>query len=201
MSEKITPTDIVLTPEYWNGHEPEDKCPKEKVKKEELPFMQSTSFDLSAGDILEEFLSLEDKSPVKSFKKGELFDATKFPEGTIIRFNQEELYFGKSDRNPDYERKKTWGVVSGYNDKSVRKIVLWCFTEPLWLKGSGEGKLRLKVGETDHTKINDRQVHNNLFRVNKLTLYQLGKGLPEKVKEGALPNFGSIFRRPQPQGA
>lgn len=59
----------------------------------------------------------------------------------------------------------------------------------------------IRVKEVEHRRIKNRNGEfESLKRVNWLELHMLGKGVPEKARARfSLPDFGIIFKGPQPE--
>ena len=213
MNETPRPDEsYIRSPEYWNGHEPQDDCLPVKFRREEIPsLVQEIRLGKQGRRILKDFLALADKPPIRIFGQGELFDGSQYPEGTIICFEDERLiidskYLPKEIAANPYRKREFWGVVLGYEDEGVRKITLMRYRASSlgpYVIDSGSDKPVLQVGEVKHDKIQREDWHSeDLYRVRSLQLFQLGKGVREESKRRlTFPSFGSIFRKPHRQGA
>lgn len=208
MSEREPVDPRFLTPEYWGGHSPEDNCQWLKKIGTGTPFRQQTRLRKAGKTILEDFLVSVYKEPIRTFGQGELFDGSQFPEGTVIKFEREELRldrdFGIFDI-PPYERRDCWGVISGYDTQESRALVImWYRVSPIGSVHLGIPiEISIRVGETSHGRIKRIDYQSEwLRRVNKIELYKIGQGVREETRQRRrTPLIGRIFGSPEPETA
>jgi len=210
MSEKLPEVESYQLPEYWEGHSKDDGCQwRESSGGEWASFCQEMRADSYGRKTLKEFLGLVDKEPIRMLGKGELFDASQFSEGTIIKYEQEVFYLDDDKRRkfPSYSCREFWGVVCGYENKGQRKqIVMRYSTSPYMSTARSifrgmQTNSSMRVGRVSHERIKNRNgVFESVARVNRLELFKFGSGVREKAKKGIrLSSIGSFFRKPHPK--
>lgn len=184
--------DPIFSPEHWDGHHKNDNC---KFSRENTspPFLKCIKPDKFASAILHDFHLLSNKQSLRSFDKGSLFDASQFNEGTVIKINYETLYHDysrllalKRFNQPNHYTFSYWGVTCGCDIDGKRSLFIGCYriaanNSPYiidWLNSS------ITIGEVVHKK--EKNIFgetNQISRVNKIELYQIGKGVREKIPE------------------
>lgn len=197
-----------LTPEYWDGHSKDDNCEWERDKS--LTYGQQRQAERFGKKVLSDFFALSDKQPIREFNKGDLFDGTHFPEGTVIKIDWEKIYLGgprsiKFSDKSSYFSYSGWAVVCGFNIKDIRKSVIirylylpTSFPKPMitpWEWGYLTDTT-IEIGKVNHhRKKNIFGKSEELNRVNNADLYKLGCGVKEESKF-PLVELRTIFQTP-----
>lgn len=203
--------DPYVTPEYWDGHEPGDDCqtltpPNSSLRKElreERALGKQKKF---AEEVLLDFLAKpeQDRIAIRTFKKGETFDAYEFPPGTIIGFTREQK--STSSDLPYYEGRR-WGVVCSYKIDGEIKRTIHTYNAKIIEMNTHEGipplmtayglsqSPRITVGEVRH-----RSADNFMYRITQLAVYEVGKGVKqEEPEKSLLSKFAVVFPKLRPQ--
>lgn len=182
MPEKLQPVDLEkLSPEYWDGHGPNDECPWiYKPPHPIIPLHQDGAVKKFARDTLTRYLAEGNVNPIRTFNSGEVFDGTKFPNGTIIKFDSEALRIKNEDaswKNP-YISFVSWGIICDYFVRGKKEQLVLPFID-----FSSQGQLLqseprepiMRVGQTQHRRIEAGSSHfsESLVRVNSLAIYRI----------------------------
>jgi hypothetical protein len=170
-------------------------------------FDEQSQIEVFATDTLNNFFPLQDKRPMRNFIKGELFDASQFSEGTVLKISYEKLFFDHYKVLPNRMQKQnyhpyvTWGVVCGYNTDGARNATIASY----WILPMAFNSHELvyanivnspvAVGSVRHRK--EKNIFgeiNQLLRVNGVQIYEFGKKFRAKA-ESQLPslNLGLQF--------
>jgi len=186
-------TERYLTPEYWNGHNKNDSCMYEREATPSIS--EQERIEKISGYILNNFLKSLDEYPLRSFNKGEVFDATQFPEGTILRVTYEKMYYDYSKvlpsrfQKPSYRTYNYWGLISDYGTSQMKNLIAVCYLEfPTIFDSDKIISMEfinnpVKIGDVSHRK--ERNIFgetNQLVRVNGIDIYGFGKRFPAKAK-------------------
>jgi len=182
-----------LTPEYWNGHNKNDNC---IYKRENIPpIIEQEKIEKISGYMLSNFLKSLDGYPLRSFSKGEIFDATQFPEGTVLRVTYEKMYYDYSKvlpgrfQKPSYHSRNYWGLVCDYDASKMKNLIAVYYLEFPTIFDPGKIinmefiNNPIKIGDVSHRK--ERNIFgeiNQLLRVNGIDIYGFGKKVPTKTK-------------------
>lgn len=197
--EEIDPK--LLSPEYWDGHSLDDDCELNTGKQDSIILRGDLKRNYFASDTLTEFFSAPDRSPIRRFTNGELFEAREYPEGTILKINREKLYETQGDEH--YNRKDFWGVTNSYLFKGNKRYEVRAFIPRLYPSLLPEEQLNyyhtfhfdpdMRVGGVEHTRNIGLTSADILTRVNSLEIYHMGSGVKEKAaKRSFIPRV--VFR-------
>ena len=183
----------VLTSEYWNGHSKNDGC--EFKKRSQPSFNEQGKMEKFATDTMINFLNLPNKYLLRSFNKGDVFDANQFPEGTVLKVDYEKLFFDYSKvlpnklQKPWYHPYTFWGVVCDYETGQTKNLAIACCWEfpmpldPNFLIHIDAISIPVKIGDVRHKK--EKNIFgetNQLLRVNEIGIYEFGKSVYDKAK-------------------
>jgi len=202
--KEMIPSDpeIYENPNYWDGHHFGDDCPWKNrgaiyqgyKTKEAESFTKRT---------LKDFFALTDQIPIRRFDKGKTFDAENFPPGTVIKFQREHYFisnwgFGKP--KDIYFEGIYFGVICQVETKNgekrkILKISEWDSRRNLPFSYLLMEEI-VKVGEVEHTRLkagNGFKSLEGLERINYVEVWQMGKGIPERVKERKKGLIGKLI--------
>ncbi len=123
------PPEVYLSPEHWDGHSLDDDCawqtpqrlPSRSFLKGMQEFRKELQAEDAAGGILRDYLALPDQILIRTFSQGDVFDATQYPEGTIVRFRREILW---GVEKPLYVDSVYWGVVLRVGDADQASLIV-----------------------------------------------------------------------------
>ena len=105
---------VEYAPDYWDGHEPADDCAitEPATQRKRLPGRRNEKKgQLFAREILVDFLTTADRTPLRAFKKGEVLLADQFAEGTIVEFKDEYLKTDFTTLAQPYFSSERLGVI------------------------------------------------------------------------------------------
>ena len=185
----------IFSPECWGEHHKDDACMPNREKFASPPFLKCLKADRFSKPILQNFLSMTDKRILRAFDNGDAFDASQFPEGSVVKINYERFYLDysrllclKRFNQPGHHIYNYWGVICGHDINKTRKLFISCYLtttnlSPLlidWLNNP------VTVGEVVHEKEkNIFEKTNQVSRVNRIELYQIGKAVRKRTPERA----------------
>ena len=131
MAEKLQIIDAgKLSPEYWGNHSSADNCEWiEKPAHLIEPFYDNDLRDFAEGAIVNYLFETEgNPKPISTLKQGDTFDGIRLTEGTIIKYNREEMRTGKKGTNwgNPYINFGLWGVVCNRinYDGEIEKVII-----------------------------------------------------------------------------
>lgn len=197
MSERLSRSEQEA---FWDGHSLEDRCPwKDRRQLEPNPFsewgLQKRDIGGEVRKIFAEYDALGDKSVIRTFSEGSVFNAQEFPEGSILHI-EGDFYRKYSALSPESGQLGNWAVTYGFdrNDRRIVKIVLLEYYDPRRYVKEDSGYFAvaaidpvIRVGEVSHLKVRGMNLpfglgrYQNLERFSKVELYGLGKGLRSKA--------------------
>jgi hypothetical protein len=197
------PPEVYLSPELWDGHALDDDCawpPRTApISRSPLRFVREERDYFKTADvarkILENYLALPDHTPVRSFADGAVFDATLYPEGTVIRSFDERLHGGKE---PFYLDSTRWGIsIRPYGEENL-VIVQWSEGLIRDLRKPSPGWFHqieptIKTKEVEHYRRQEGYGFpsgESISRVNSVQLMKAGIGVAKEVREQKRGWFG-----------
>lgn len=190
------PPEVFLSPEFWDGHSLDDDCPWRNPHAEKpMPFLAAlreirdeSKAEAMAGIILRDYLALPDQTPVRTFTDGATFDASLYPEGTIVRVREEMVW---ADKTPHYVGYLSWGVVLRMPGKDEPYL----FTQSQSFIAKNGKPSRGHWRKREHALETRKVTHERLTavprlpalelikRVNMVQLMKQGVGVPRKAQE------------------
>lgn len=184
MAEKLRLVDAGnLSPEHWGNHSPADNCKWiEKPAHLIEPFYDDRLRAFAEETIVNYLCENQgDPKPISTLKQGNTFDGTRLPEGTIIKYNREELkiHTNRSGWGNPYLNFDLWGAVCDRtnDDGGIEKVILPFIFFPSWgdfLKSSTEDP-KLTVGKTRHRRIEGHNGHlsESLIKITSLEVHKI----------------------------
>lgn len=201
---------FLLTPEYWQGHRPDDDCSAKHKGTRIHTARQTLRILKDIRPVLIDYFSVPNKTPIREFNTGEYFMPDQFADGTVVGFTSESLhlapgYFGIN--LPPYARVEKIGVVYGYDGEKRRETGIMVFDKdylesiqatsfsPIIRMLGLPYSLPIQVGEVSHSKIRGKKDTDKFERLTDLAVYHIGKGAQQEVRRGSLfPRLGVVFR-------
>lgn len=195
-----------LNAEYWDGHAPSDDCgPYNAGNRKKPSYRSRLQASRFAREILGDFYSTPNREPLRVFSSGDTFIIDEFPQGTIVEVNFEQITREKKGRPKNYEGNLLGIVYEFQRDGATESMLLSydssqmqanAWTNISLFQNAGFYTFRdpIDVGTVTHYKVTHG---DQIARVNRIKLYEIGKLAPQEVKRRApIVRAGLVFRQP-----
>lgn len=206
--EAPRPDKVFYPPEQWGGHHFDDTCGAIDVSNAGLllslgEYITNKKLLISAGQLINKYLTNPNHIPIRTFKYGEQFDATIYPHGTIIRYELAKIS-QKLNQEPTQAKNIFWGVVmeDRVGEETGTSIVSYKQDDMVKNRTNPLNGIQLEpvinIGVTDHQRESDRgnTVFQSLERVDWLQRMSLGMGISI-----AMPHKARVVFHYQPVAA
>ena len=158
---------------------------------------------ISAGQLINKYLTSPNHISIRTFKYGEQFDATIYPHGTIIRYELTKISY-KLDQKPKQSKNIFWGVImeDRVGEETGTSIVSYKQDDMLKNRINPLNGIQLEpvinIGVTDHQRESDGEntIFQSLERVDWLQRMSLGMGISV-----AMPTKARVVFHHQPVAA
>lgn len=205
MTEDFNPAERgedLFSPDYWDGHSLKDDCPwtnREYKKIGALKIIKDVNRenDISrqAWDAISEFLNAAGSLvPTRTFRKGEVFDGSEHPLGTIVRLSEESAYEDDRGRPHLFKRRNYWGILAeGVEGPTLVRFFDYAFTSKHMAHWGLHGDPKREVGVVHHTRSrfpknfpwSKHPMYQRVDRTNSLQIMGRGRAIRMPIPEDA----------------
>lgn len=193
MSFEVENTGRNLTPEYWDDHWKDDRCPKDDYtfvdmwrRSDDIVFAQDRAMRDRLQDRIERFSLLEGGNHVAlaKFEKGNTFYPGNYPHGTLIRVTSEGLNFRHMELGLEpYGTGEQFGFVvdtQGITPDGENAVLY--ISRGMVYGGSPE---KIEVGVVRHRKHHEDPTREEridwVSRITGVEIVSMGSGTPRRI--------------------
>lgn len=199
--------EYLFSPEYWDGHSLQDDCPwvptayrKGGLIRLAKDIKADSTAVSEAWEIINGFLQTSAREPIKTFRKGEVFEGSEHPLGTVVRLSEEFLSQENNEKRILHKPRSYWGVLIEGGADGLTLVKFSDYAIKYRMRQGLPDSPNHEVGTVSHlrrsyprTLLNNPRNYQVLNRTPSLQIIGFGKTVRKPVQDRReVPVFGQL---------